>query len=175
MNHPRAFQRFVSLWPAGLALFALVIWLSWPLQIAAVPGGILDHQAAGTGQEVERIQSAWAAAGLAEQARMAMLGDLVFIVTYGLGAWYGGSWFAQDTRLKLKRMGWLLLGASVLFLVTDLTETLAQLVQLTRGQGSDGLAGLAATVRPIKVVAWLVTFFAVIAALVVRRISPPAG
>ena len=102
-------------------------------------------------------------------------GDLVFIVIYGLGAWYGGLWFAQDTRPKLRRLGWLLAGTAVVFLATDLTETLAQLVQLARGQGSDGLAALAAIVRPVKMVAWLVTFFAVVAGLVVRRISPSAG
>lgn len=175
MNDPRAFQRFVSLWPGGLALFAFVIWLSMPLAIDAVPGGILDHQAAGSAAEINRIQQAWVAAGLAERAQMAMLGDLVFIVVYGLGAWYGGLWFAQDGRPKLKRLGWLLAVAAALFLATDLTETLAQLVQLARGQGSDGLSALAATVRPIKMVAWLVSFFGVIAGLVVRRISPPAG
>ena len=175
MNDPRAFQRFVSLWPAGLVLFAFVIWLSLPLQIDAVPGGILDHQAAGSAMEVDRIQQAWGAAGLTERAQMAILGDLVFIVIYGLGAWYGGLWFAQDARPKLRRLGWLLAGTALVFLATDLTETLAQLVQLARGQGSDGLATLAATVRPVKMVAWLVTFFAVIAGLVVRRNYPPAG
>lgn len=175
MNDPRAFQRFVSLWPAGLALFAFVIWLSLPLATDAVPGGILDHQAARTAAEVERIQQAWAGKGLDERARMAMLGDLVFIVVYGLGAWYGGLWFAQDARPRLARLGWLLVGAAALFLVTDLTETLAQLVQLTRGQGSDGLATIAATARPVKMVAWLVTFFGIVAGLVVRRILPPAG
>ena len=175
MTDPRAFQRFVSLWPAGLALFAFVIWLSLPLAIDAVPGGILDHQAAGSAAEAGRIQQAWQQAGLAERARMAMLGDLVFIVVYGLGAWYAGLWFAQDPRLRLRRHGWLLVAAAGVFLVTDLAETLAQLVQLTREQGSDGLAALAATVRPVKMVAWLVTFVGVIAGLVVRRILPPAG
>lgn len=175
MSDPKVFQRFVSLWSAGLALFAFVIWLSMPLAIDAVPGGILDHQAAGSAADVDRIQQAWVAAGLAERAQMAMLGDLVFIVFYGLGAWYGGLWFAQDSRPKLRRLGWLLAGTALVFLATDLTETLAQLVQLARGQGSDGLSGLAATVRPVKMVAWLVTFFGVIAGLVVRRISPSAG
>ncbi|OZA92520.1 MAG: hypothetical protein B7X57_07950, partial [Erythrobacter sp. 34-65-8] len=70
--------------------------------------------------------------------------------------------------------GWLLVGAAALFLATDLLETIAQLVQLLGQRGSDGLATLAATVQPVKMVAWLVTFFGVIAGLVVRRISPPA-
>jgi hypothetical protein len=168
-------QRFISLWLTGLVLFAVVIWLSLPLRIEPVPGGIIDHQAAGSAMEVERIHQAWAEAGLAERAQMAMFGDLVFIVIYGLGAWYGGLWFAQDGRPKLKRIGWLVVTAAGLFLVTDLTETLAQLVQLTRDRGSNGLAALAAMAQPVKMAAWMVTFVGVIAGLVVRRISPAAG
>ena len=175
MSEARIEQRFISLWVAGLALFALAIWLSLPLRIDAVPGGILDHQAAGSAAEVNRIQQAWEGAGLAERAQMAMFGDLVFIVVYGMGAWYGGLAFAQESRPKLRRLGWLLVGAAALFLATDLLETIAQLVQLLGLRGSDGLATLAATVQPVKMVAWLVTFFGVIAGLAVRQISPPAS
>lgn len=168
-------QRFISLLLAGLALFAFVIWLSQPLMIEAVPGGIIDHQTAGDAREINRIHAAWQSAGLAERAQLAMFGDLVFIIVYGLGAWYGGLWFAQDGRPKLRRLGWLLVGAAALFLMADLTETLAQVVQLLRNQGNDGLAGVAAVAQPVKMAAWLVTFFGVIAGFVVRRISPPAG
>lgn len=168
-------QRFISLWLAGLALFAFVIWLSLPLMIDAVPGGIIDHQAAGTAAEAARIQQAWADAGLTERAQMAMLGDVVFIVIYGMGAWFGGLAFAQDDRPKLKRLGWLLMGAAALFLVTDLLETLAQLVQLLSERGSNSLAAIAATAQPVKMTAWLVTFVAAVAGLVIRRIYPPVG
>lgn len=168
-------QRFISLWLAGLGLFAFVIWLSLPLMIDAVPGGIIDHQAAGSAAEAARIQQAWAEAGLAERAQMAMFGDLVFIVVYGMGAWFGGLSFAQDARPRLKRLGWLLMGAAALFLMTDLLETLAQLVQLLRQSGSNSLSAIAAAAQPVKMTAWLITFIAALSGLVVRRISPPVG
>ena len=168
-------QRFVSLWLAGLVLFAGVIWLSMPLAIDAVPGGIVDHQAAGSAKEVGRIQQAWASADLTGQAQLAMLADLVFILVYTMGAWFGGLTFMQDTRPKLKRLGWLLAGCAALFLVSDMIETLAQVVQLLNDRGSDGLAALAAVAQPIKTVAWLITFFGVIAGFAIRRFSPPVG
>lgn len=168
-------QRFISLWLAGLVLFAGVVWLSLPLAIDAVPGGIVDHQAAGTAAEVVRIQQAWAAADLTGQARLAMLGDVVFIVIYAMGAWFGGLVFMQDARPRMKRLGWLLAATAALFLVSDLAETLAQIVQLMRERGSDGLAALAATAQPIKMVAFLVTLFGVIAGLAIRRFSPSVG
>jgi len=168
----RAFRRY---WPAGLALFALAIWLGWPLAIPAVPGGILDHQAAGSAAEVNRIQQAWIEAGLYERARTAMIGDLVFIGVYGLGAWYGGLAFTGHPAPKLRRLGMLIVAASALFVLTDYTETIAQFIQLMEQSGSDGLSAIAAWVRPVKIVAWVVTFVGIIAGLVVRRKTPANG
>lgn len=165
----RAFRRY---WPAGLALFAFVIWLGWPLGIPSVPGGILDHQAAGSAAEVDRIQQAWIAAGLYERARTAMIGDLVFIGVYGLGAWYGGLAFMEHPSPKLRRLGMLIVAASALFVLTDYTETIAQFIQLVEERGSDGLSSIAAMVRPVKIVAWVVTFAGILAGLVVRRKTP---
>ncbi len=168
----RAFRRY---WPAGLALFAFVIWLSWPLAIPQVPGGILDHQAAGTAAQVDRIQQAWIAANLYERARTAMIGDLVFIGVYGLGAWYGGLAFMEHSAPKLRRLGMLVIAASALFVLTDYTETIAQFKQLLEQRGSDGLSAIAAAVRPVKIVAWVVTFVGIIAGLAVRRKTPTGG
>lgn len=168
----RAFRRY---WPAGLALFAFVIWLSWPLAIPEVPGGILDHQAAGDAAEVDRIQRAWIAAGLYERARTAIIGDLVFIGVYGLGAWYGGLAFMGHSARKLRRLGMLIIAASALFVVADYTETIAQFMQLLEQRGSDGLSAIAAWVGPVKIVAWVVTFVGIIAGLVVRRKTPADG
>ena len=36
-------------------------------------------------------------------------------------------------------------------------------------RGSDTLAATAATVQPVKIIAWIVTFFGILAGLVVRR------
>lgn len=168
-------QRFISLWLAGLVLFGGVIWLSLPLAIEAVPGGIVDHQAAGSAAEVNRIQQAWANDDLTGNAQLAMLADIAFIVVYGLGAWFGGLTFMQDSRPKLKRLGWLLAGAAALFLASDLIETLAQIVQLMGTRGSDGLAKVAAIAQPVKMVAFLVTLIGVIVGFAVRRFSPPTG
>ena len=168
-------QRFISLWLAGLVLFGGVIWLSLPLAIEAVPGGIIDHQAAGSAAEVSRIQQAWARDDLTGNAQLAMLGDIAFIVVYGMGGWFGGLTFMQDARPRLKRLGWLLAGAAALFLASDLIETLAQIVQLMGDRGSDGLAKIAAIAQPIKMAAFLVTLVGVVAGLAVRRFSPPIG
>ncbi|NNC52706.1 MAG: hypothetical protein HKO08_06680, partial [Erythrobacter sp.] len=57
-------RAFLWTWAGGLVLFAIVIAIGMPLVLTEVPGGILDHQAVGTAAEVDRIQSAWRAAGL---------------------------------------------------------------------------------------------------------------
>lgn len=168
-------RNFWRMWLGGLVLFALVIWESWPLAIPAVPGGILDHQSAGSAAEVDRIQQAWIAAGLYERARTAMIGDLVFIGVYGLGAWYGGLAFMEHPAAKMRRLGMMVVAASALFVLSDYTETFAQVIQLLERRGSDNLAGVAAWVRPIKIAAWLVTFGGILAGLAVRRFSPRAG
>lgn len=161
--------KFRILWPAGLALFALTVWLSLPLAIDGVPGGILAHQAAGTAQRVEAIQQAWTAAGLYGQARIAMVSDIVFITVYGLGAWYGGLALMDHPAPRLRRLGMLLVAAAAIYIMADYAETFAELVQLLQQRGSEHLAWLAAHARPVKVVAWPVTFLAVLAGLVLRR------
>ncbi len=50
-------------WLIGLASFAMTLALHTPLILTAVPGGMLDHQAAGTAAEVDRIQAAWRSGG----------------------------------------------------------------------------------------------------------------
>ena len=44
-----------------------------------------------------------------------------------------------------------------------------QLIQLVEGQGADVLAATAATVQPVKIIAWIATFVGILAGLVVRR------
>ena len=56
-------------------------------------------------------------------------------------------------------------------MLTDYTETVLQIIQLVADKGSDSLAASAATVRPFKVIAWIVTFVGVPVALVMRRID----
>lgn len=159
-------RAFLSTWLAGLVLFAIVIALSLPLAIPCVPGGIMDHQAAGTAAEVDRIQRAWRLAGLWNRATIAMIGDLVFIGIYGAGSVLAGLHFRRAPTAGLRLLGKGIVAAGVLFLVSDYAETVSELIQLIRFEGDDGLATLAATVRPVKLVVWVATLMGVIAALV---------
>ena len=169
-------RKFWIFWLGGLAIFALARIPHAPLAIPEVPGGILDHQAAGSAQAVDRIQSAWRAAGLRDTAIFAMCHDLVFIGIYGLGSFWGGRMFAQQMdRALLVRIGQVVAIAAIVFLITDYVETGLQLVQLLRDSGSDWMAGTAAIMQPVKIVAFLVTFFGILAGLGIRRFSrPPA-
>lgn len=161
-------RAFLWLWIGGLVLFAVVIALGLPLGITAVPGGILDHQAAGTAAEVDRIQREWRLAGLWNQAAIAMLGDLAFIGVYGLGSLLGGLWMRGDPDAPVRTVGTTVALAAIVFILTDYAETICQFIQLMRFEGDDGLASLAATVRPVKIAAWLVTFFGVFAGFYLR-------
>lgn len=166
-------RAFLWTWLTGLVLFAIVIALSLPLAVPGVPGGLIDHQAAGTAAEVDRIQRAWRVADLWDRATIAMIGDLVFIGVYGVGSVLGGLYFRSSASLALRLLGTAIAVAGAVFLLTDYTETISQFIQLTRFQGDDGLAALAATVRPIKSAAWIATFVGVIAALVGERWAAP--
>lgn len=158
-------RAFLWFWVGGLVLFAIVIALGMPLVLTEVPGGILDHQAAGTAAEVDRIQAAWRSAGLWNQAAIAMAGDLVFIGVYGVGCVLGGRYFRREVSGWLRHCGSAALIAGIAFLATDYAETISQFIQLVSFEGDDGLAGLAATVRPIKVASWIVATLAILAAL----------
>ena len=164
-------RRFLRLWIGGLVLFAIVIFIGLPLGIEEVPRGVLDHQAAGTAEEANRIQTAWIAAGLYSRAQFAMLGDLIFIGVYGFGSYLGGRWLLKEHSGLLKAIGVAVAAAAVIFLITDYAETIAQFIQLNAQRGDDTLARLAAMARPIKVFAWTVTFIGILAALGIRRFS----
>ena len=163
------------IWLFGLFVFALLRIPHGPLAIPEVPGGIFDHQAAGTAAEVNRIQQAWSDAGLLGHARWGMIGDFLFIGLYGLGSVLGGVSFRQAGSGFLRVAGLLVAVAGAIFLFTDYAETIAQFFQLTSMQGDDGLASLAATMQPIKMVAFGVSFLGTLALLVIRRMKARAG
>lgn len=150
-------------------MFAGALVLHAPLAIEAVPGGILDHQAAPDADAVDRIQSAWDSAGLIQQAQMAMIADSVFIGVYGIGCVLGGLYFLRSGLVILKGLGLLILIAGLVFLGSDYGETIAQLIQLISLRGDNGLAWLASTLQPIKVVSWIVTFLTILMALIWER------
>lgn len=164
----------LRIWIWGLIAFAIVIALGATLD-ADTPYGIVDHQSAGTAAQVDTIQSAWSEAGLRWLAMTAMVGDLIFIGIYSVGAWRAGRSFIRMGNFAVVLIGYQIALAAVVFCVTDYVETGLQFVQLVQDQGSDWMAGTAAFMQPIKIVAWVATFLGVIIALVVRRISPPSA
>lgn len=166
MNLHRAFLIF---WIGGVIAFLVVIALHLPLVIPQVPGGMGDHQAAGTAAEVNRIQAAWTDAGLTDQVGRAMLSDLFFITIYGFGSILGGLYFRSIGQGTLRHLGTAILLCGVVFTITDYGETGAQFLQYLANKGTDGMAGFAATMRPIKMIAFIGSFLGVLAAFVIRR------
>jgi hypothetical protein len=162
-------------WMWGLVAFAVVVALSLAVTAPAdVTLGITDHQAAATAARVDEIQAQWHAGGVRPLAIFAMIGDLAFIAIYGWGSWIAGrSFMPMDGIVRI--IGAVVAASALVFVLTDYTETLLQLVQVLRDQGSDRLAGIAATVRPFKVAAWIVTFVGVIAAWLIRRFAAPTA
>jgi len=168
-------KAFLLFWVGGLIVFAIVIALGMPLGIAGVVGGILDHQAAGTAKRVNEIHDLWAAAGLLGRAKIAMAADLVFIGIYGIGSVLGGWYYWRTGRGVVKLLGIAVFAAGLVFLFTDYGETIAQFIQIMREKGGNRLAGFAAMMQPIKMVAFVISFFGVILAYVIRRIAPGAS
>ncbi|MGB5724040.1 MAG: hypothetical protein WBM39_06465 [Parasphingorhabdus sp.] len=170
MSNLYSWRNFWIFWGGGMALFLYLVASSGPLETAVAPNGILDHQSAATAAIVNAIQQSWDDAGVLELARWAMITDLVFITLYMSGGIIGGRLIWQQAKSPtLKKVGLLCVLAYFLFGLTDYVETVSQLVQLVREQGSDLLAGTAALVRPIKILAWIVGTIAMIAALIWRR------
>ena len=166
---------FVGVWLVGLVAFAIAIALGAPLVIEGVPQGILDHQAAGSAAEVNRIQGLWEAAGLTATARGAMIADLVFIGIFGAGCVLGGLYYRSARAPWLKLMGYAALVSGIVFLITDYAETIVQFIQLSSGQGADTLARLAALCQPIKVVSWMAAFLSILLGLIGEPFSRTAA
>ncbi|MEO1047980.1 MAG: hypothetical protein AAFW59_06590 [Pseudomonadota bacterium] len=158
-------------WLGGLAIFAISIMIHAPLAIEAVPGGILDHQAASNAASVDAIQTAWMKAGLIGQARFAMISDLVFILVYSFGALNAGRYFRAKPNGVLSALGWVAIAAASVFFLTDFTETLLQLFQLQRLEGSDTLAYVASLMGPGKVTSFLASFAVIAVAMMWERLS----
>lgn len=162
-------RNFWIFWGGGMALFLYLIYSGAVLETSVAPNGILDHQAAGRGERVDAIQQSWADAGVLDIARWGMIGDLIFITLYMSGGIIGGRLIWQRANSPtLKKVGLLCVLSYFIFGLTDYIETICQLIQLVREQGSDIFAATAAIVRPFKIIAWLVGTPAMIIALLWR-------
>jgi hypothetical protein len=95
--------------------------------------------------------------------------DLMFIVVYAWGAFAGGRMFAASSPAMLARLGKVVMFAAIGFAISDFAETISQLVQAAFTGGVDLLANIAAKMRPIKMILFLVTFFGLLVALGIRR------
>lgn len=162
-------RNFWRYWLGGLLILAAMIAMN-PWFVSDVsPWGIRDHQSAGTAVRVDAIQSAWQAAGVIELARLGIVIDLAYIAVYSFGAYCGGRLFAQYPKPALRRLGWIIVASAIIVGLADYAETLCQFIQVITLKGNDNLAGIAATAQPVKSVAFLITFFGVLAALSIRR------
>ena len=171
MNETSTEKHFWRYWLFGLLLFAAMIALNPTLSTTASPTGISDHQTAGTATKIDAIQQAWQVANVLLIARASMMIDLLFIAVYSWGAWNGGKVMRGDASPNVRRIGGLVMGAALVFLVTDYTETICQVIQVMQFKGSDVLADLASTVQPVKSLAWVVTVVGLLAALLLRRMA----
>jgi hypothetical protein len=164
----RNFWRF---WLGGLLILAAMIAMNPWFVTDVSPWGIRDHQSAGTAARVDAIQTAWQAAGVVGRARLGMAMDLVYIAVYSFGAYCGGRLFAQSAKPALRRLGWIIIAAAIIVAVADYAETICQFIQIMQFRGSDMLAGIAATAQPIKTTAFLTSFFGLLTALFIRRMT----
>jgi hypothetical protein len=166
-------KQFWRYWLAGLLLFALMIAMNPSISNGAAPLGISDHQVAGTAAKIDAIQRQWQADGVLWLARLSMAIDLVFIAVYAWGAWCGGKVMRSAAAPAAAKLGLLIMVAAAIFFVADYAETISQFVQVMQFRGSDVLAGIAATAQPVKTLAWITTFIALLAALWFRRNARP--
>lgn len=167
-SEERGFWRY---WLLGLALLAIMIAMNPFLATQAAPFAILDHQSAGTAARVNEIQQSWAGSGKLMLARASIAIDLVFIAVYFRGAWLGGRVMRRTGVPVLMRLGAIVMVAAIADLLLDYVETICQFIQIVSLRGDDRLAEIAATARPYKSVAFLVTFFGLLTALLVRRMT----
>ena len=164
----RNFWRF---WLGGLLILAVMIAMNPRFVTDVSPWGIRDHQSAGTAARIDAIQAAWQSAGAIGRARLSIAIDLVYIAIYSFGAYCGGRLFAQSQNVSLRRLGWIIVAAAIILGVADYAETICQFTQIMQFKGSDLLAGIAATAQPIKTTAFLVSFFGLLTALFIRRMT----
>lgn len=164
-------RNFWRYWLVGLLLLAVMVAMNPWFSGDVSPWGMRDHQSAGTALRVDAIQGAWQAQGVLGLARLAIFIDLIYIAVYSFGAYCGGRMFAGSLKPTQKRLGWLIAASAIVLGIADYAETICQFVQAIRFQGSDVLAGIAATAQPVKSLAFLTTFFGILIALFLRRMT----
>lgn len=100
-----------------------------------------------------------------------MIADLVFIGVYGIGSVLGGLYFRAHGTGITRHIGNIVPLCGAVSLLTDYGEMIAQFIQLTGNEGSDALAGFAATMQPVKMLTWVATCIGILAAPIIERIQ----
>ncbi|MDX2234046.1 MAG: hypothetical protein NW200_06070 [Hyphomonadaceae bacterium] len=167
----RGLGPFWLLFAVGWALFAVLALTNGGLVTAASPGGVLDHQVAGSAARVDEIQAAWRAAGALPAAQFAIGLDLAFIGVLTAAGTIGGVRIAQGASGPVVRaLGAFAAVAFLAFGLADYAETIAQFVQVNAA-GDDDLARLAATANPPKITAFLAAHVALAGGLAGRWLA----
>lgn len=160
-----ALRNFTRFWFSAIALLIVMLFGNFILITNAAPMGMGNHQVAGDAASVDAIQQSWLRADVLIYAKISMIIDLIFVAFYSIGAICGGILLCYDKRRYLRRIGALIIAASIIFFITDYVETISQMIQLFRMQGSDKLASFAATVGPAKKISFLVTILGLVGCL----------
>ncbi|MEM1053418.1 MAG: hypothetical protein AAGI28_15120 [Pseudomonadota bacterium] len=162
----------VRFWLVGVLVFLAVTTITSTVTQGDVTLGIVDHQAAGTAARVDEIQAQWRDGGVRNLAIAAFVADLAWIWIYALGGYLAGKGFATKRTGLLRGTGLVICVAAIVFGITDYIETILQFIQMLRDAGSDWMAGVAAFMQPIKIVAFIVVFLGVILSLIIDRFRP---
>lgn len=160
----------LKLWWIGVAMLVALIAMGATV-MGDSPYAITDHQGAATAQRVDEIQQSWREDGYFGLHIFGMIGDLVFIVVYSLGAWRAGKGLRARPGALTSLIGLFVMGAAVIFFLTDMTETSLQLVQMVNDEGVDWMASTAAIAQPIKFASWIASFLGVLLGLASARFS----
>jgi hypothetical protein len=157
---------FWLLFAAGWGLFAYLAATNGRMATPVSPGGILDHQVAGTAAQANAIQQAWADKGELGFARTSMSVDLVFIAVLTAAGVYGGLAIARVAKGPvLRALGNIAALLFVAYAVADYVETVCQLMEAING-GDDQLARTAAIANKPKIYAFLAGHLALFAGLI---------
>lgn len=168
-------RRIWVVWIIGLTLFAIAVALGLAVTQGDVELGIVDHQSAATAERVDEIQGQWNAGGVRGIAIAAMAADLAFIGVFAWGSYLLGRLLLANGAMPVRSIGGIVAASALVFGLTDYIETILQFIQLLLDRGIDWMAATAATVRPIKVVTWIICFFGVLAGFGMRRLLAHRG
>ena len=161
----------IKLWLISLVVFVGVVVASSAVEQGGGFPSILDHQAAGTGERVNEIQTRWREGGVRNIAIFAVVADLAWIWIYALGSFLVGKGFASKREGALRLIGLVIVASAIVFVLADYIETTLQFVQLLRDAGDDTLASVAASAQPIKIVAFIAAFIGVILVVAIDRLK----